>query len=120
MKKTTIFKFVALVIMTLVILFNYVERAEAGGPWIDQYCDVEVTQIKVVDQDNNVIENRTEEKMVCKDGASDFLFDMGIADSCQMYTWKMPISETLITQRQVACHKMNGEYEIVQGYHSID
>ena len=86
MKKTTIFKFVALVIMTLVILFNYVERAEAGGPWIDQYCDVEVTQIKVVDQDNNVIENRTEEKMVCKDGASDFLFDMGIADSCQMYT----------------------------------
>ena len=57
MKKTTIFKFVALVIMTLVILFNYVERAEAGGPWIDQYCDVEVTQIKVVDQDNNVIEN---------------------------------------------------------------
>ena len=120
MKKTTIFKFVALVIMTLVILFNYVERAEAGGPWIDQYCDVEVTQIKVVDQDNNVIENRTEEKMVCKDGASDFLFDMGIADSCQMYTWDMPVGEVLITQRQIICQKIDGEYEIVQGYHSIN
>ena len=120
MKKTTIFKFVALVIMTLVILFNYVERAEAGGPWIDQCCDVEVTQIKVVDQDNNVIENRTEEKMVCKDGASDFLFDMGIADSCQMYTWDMPVGEVLITQRQIICQKIDGEYEIVQGYHSIN
>ena len=120
MKKTTIFKFVALVIMTLVILFNYVERAEAGGPWIDLYCDVEVTQIKVVDQDNNVIENRTEEKMVCKDGASDFLFDMGIADSCQMYTWDMPVGEVLITQRQIICQKIDGEYEIVQGYHSIN
>lgn len=120
MKKTTIFKFVALVIMTLVILFNYVERAEAGGPWIDQYCDVEVTQVKVVDQDNNVIENRTEEKMVCKDGASDFLFDMGIADSCQMYTWDMPVGEVLITQRQIICQKIDGEYEIVQGYHSIN
>jgi len=32
----------------------------------------------------------------------------------------MPIGETLITQRQIACHKMNGEYEIVPGYHSID
>jgi len=120
MKKTTIFKFVALVIMTLVILFNYVERAEAGGPWINQYCDVEVTQIRVVDQQGNVIENRVEEKMVCKDGASDFLFDMGIADSCQMYTWDMPVGEVLITQRQIICQKIDGEYEIVQGYHSID
>ena len=120
MKDTTILKFVVLVGITLVILFNYVERAEAGGPWVDQYCDVEITQIKVVDQNNNVIENRTEEKMVCKDGASDFLFDMGIADSCEMYSWNMPVGEVLITQRQIICQKIDGSYEIVQGYHSID
>jgi len=102
------------------VLFANVEKAHAGGPWMDQYCDVEITQIRVVDEKGNVIENRTEEKMVCKDGASDYLFDMGIADSCGMYTWNMPIGEVLITQRQIACHKMNGEYEIVEGYHSID
>ena len=120
MKDTTILKSVVLAVITLVLMFNYVEKAEAGGPWSNQYCDVEITQIRVIDQQGNVIENRTEEKMVCNDGASDFLFDMGIADSCDMYTWDMPIGEVLITQRQIACQKIDGEYEIVQGYHSID
>jgi hypothetical protein len=32
----------------------------------------------------------------------------------------MPLEGTVIRQRDIACHKMNGEYEIVQGYHSID
>ena len=117
----TLYYLIALVgIMVGLVLFANIEKAHAGGPWMDQYCDVEITQIRVVDEKGNVIENRTEEKMVCKDGASDYLFDMGIADSCEMYTWNMPIGEVLITQRQIACHKMNGEYEIVQGYHSID
>ena len=117
----TVYYLIALVgIMVGLVLFANVEKAHAGGPWIDQYCDVEVTQIRVVDQQGNVIENKVEEKMVCKDGASDFLFDMGIADSCQMYTWDMPVGEVLITQRQIICQKIDGEYEIVQGYHSID
>ena len=98
----------------------YSTTAKAGGPWNDQYCDVEITKIRVVDQQGNVIENLHEEKLVCNDGASDFLFDMGIAESCNMYTWDMPIGEVIVTQRQIACKKMNGEYEIVQGYHSID
>jgi len=115
-----VFKLILLVMVTLFIMtFYLVTFAEAGGPWNNQYCDVEVTKIKVVDQQGNVIDNQTEEKVVCNDGASDFLFDMGIADSCQMYTWDMPVGEVVITQRQIACHKMNGEYEIVQGYHSI-
>jgi len=46
---------------------------------------------------------------------------MGIAKSCEMYTWDMPVGEVLITQRQIACQKMDGTgYEIVQGYHSIE
>ena len=101
-------------------LVIFTTTAKAGGPWINQYCDVEVTKIRVVDQQGNVIESLTEEKLVCNDGASDFLFDMGIAESCDMYTWDMPISDVIVTQRQIACKKMNGEYEIVQGYHSID
>ncbi len=110
---------IALAFFTLAMII-FATNVNAGGPWNNQYCDVEVTKIRVVDQQGNVVKNLTEEKVVCNDGASDFLFDMGIADSCQMYTWDMPVGEVLITQRQIACHKMNGEYEIVQGYHSID
>jgi len=116
-----IFKIIALVVISLIVgLIIVVSKAQAGGPWHDQYCDVKVTQIKVVNEKGEVIENLTEEKMVCDDSAKDFLYDMGIASSCQMYTWDMPVGEVVITQRQIACHKMNGEYEIVQGYHSID
>jgi hypothetical protein len=116
-----IFKIIALIVISLIVgLIIVVSKAEAGGPWNDQYCDVEVTQIRVVDAQGNVIEERTEEKVVCNDGAKDFLHGMGIADSCQIFTWMMPLEGTVIKQRDIACHKMNGEYEIVQGYHSID
>ena len=116
-----IFKIIALVVISLIVgLIIVVSKVQAGGPWNDQYCDVEVTQIRVVDAQGNVIEERTEEKLVCNDGAKDFLHGMGIADSCQMFTWMMPLQGTVIKQRDIACHKMNGEYEIVQGYHSID
>ena len=116
----TIVKLIALVVLTLIIVLTYINKAEAGGPWIDQYCDVETTTIRVVDQSGNVIKELTEEKVVCQDGAKDFLHGMGIADSCQIYTWEMPIGETTITQRDIACHKMDGGYEIVKGYHSIE
>jgi hypothetical protein len=113
-------KLLALALIIVLIKMIWIGKAEAGGPWSDQYCDVEVTQIRVVNEQGEIIENRTEEKVVCNDGASDFLFDMGIADSCQMFTWDMPLGETVITQRDIACHKLNGEYEIVSGYHSLD
>tara|TARA_B100000900_G_C20483744_1_gene676569 strand:- start:313 stop:669 length:357 start_codon:yes stop_codon:yes gene_type:complete len=115
-----IYYLIALAFLTLgLIIFS--TTAKAGGPWNDQYCDVEVTKIKVVNEQGELIENRTEEKMVCNDGASDFLHGMGIAKNCQMYTWDMPVGEVIITQRQIACEKMDGSgYEIVQGYHSID
>jgi hypothetical protein len=116
----TIVKLIALVVLILIIMLTYINRADAGGPWSDQYCDIETTTIRVVDQSGNVVEEKTEEKVTCKDGVKDFLHGFGIADSCQMFTWQMPLGEVLITQRQVACHKMNGEYEIVKGYHSIE
>tara|TARA_B100000902_G_scaffold392566_1_gene445179 strand:+ start:649 stop:1005 length:357 start_codon:yes stop_codon:yes gene_type:complete len=115
-----IYYIIALAFLTLgLIIFS--TTAKAGGPWNDQYCDVEVTKIKVVNEKGEVLENLTEEKVVCKDGASDFLFDMGIAENCEMYTWDMPVGEVVITQRQIMCKRMDGTgYEIVQGYHSID
>ncbi len=117
MKK--LYYIIGLLFLTLgLIIFS--TTADAGGPWNNQYCDIETTQIRVVDSNGNVIEHKTEDKIVCKDGASDFLLDFGIAESCEMYTWDMPVGETVITQRQIACEKMDGSYEIVQGYHSID
>ncbi len=120
MKYTTIVKFVALVIITLVILLNYINKAEAGGPWNDQYCDVETTQIRVVDANGNVLEERIEEKVTCKDGVSDFLEGYGIAENCKMFNWMMPMGEKLIPQRAIACKRIDGGYEIVKGYHNID
>ena len=111
---------IALAFLVLVMVIASVAKSHAGGPWNDQYCDVETTQIRVIDQQGNIVDSKVEEKVVCNDGASDFLFDMGIADSCQMFTWDMPLGETVITQRDIACHKLNGEYEIVSGYHSLD
>ena len=115
-----IYYLIALAFLTLgLIIFS--TTAKAGGPWSNQYCDVEVTKIKVVNEKGEVLENLTEEKVVCNDGASDFLFDMGIAENCEMYTWDMPVGEVVITQRQIMCKRMDGTgYEIVQGYHSID
>ena len=112
---------ITLVMLSLAIMLTSIGQSFAGGPWMNQYCDVETTQIRVVDTDGNIIESKVEEKVVCNDGASDFLHDMGIAESCEMYTWDMPVGEVLITQRQIACKKMDDTgYEIVQGYHSID
>ena len=116
----TIVKLIALVVLVLIIILTYINKAKAGGPWVDQYCDIETTTIRVVDQNGIVLEEKTEEKVVCQDGAKDFLHGFGIADNCQIYTWQMPIGETVITQRDIACHKMDGGYEIVKGYHSIE
>ena len=45
---------------------------------------------------------------------------MGIAESCQMFTWSMWIGGEEVQQRSIACKKLDGEgYEIVKGYHNI-
>jgi hypothetical protein len=121
MRNKTIYYFIGLVMVTIFLIFFAIgSSAQAGGPWNDQYCDVEVTKIKVINESGEVIENRTEEKLVCEDGVKDFLHGFGIADSCKIYTWVMPIGNELLEQRSIACHKMDGGYEIVKGYHNID
>jgi len=45
---------------------------------------------------------------------------MGIADNCEIFTWYMPLGETFIEQRDIACHRLDGGYEIVPGYHSVE
>ena len=107
-------------VLTFALLFSLSATAEAGGPWSDQYCNIETTTIRIVDQAGNTIEERTEEKVVCEDGVKDFLHGYGIADSCQMFTWYITLGEEVVEQRSIACHKMDGSYEIVKGYHNIE
>ncbi len=103
----------------LVLAATQTQPAQAGGPWSNQYCNIKTTHIKIVDIKSNVVEKKTEEKVECEDGVKDFLHGMGIADSCQYFTWMMPMGQKMVEQRSIACKRMDGGYEIVQGYHYI-
>jgi hypothetical protein len=103
----------------LLVLSTQTQPAQAGGPWSNQYCNIKTTHIKVVDIKGNVVEEKTEEKVECEDGVKDFLHGMGIAESCQYFTWMMPMGQKMVEQRSIACKRMDGGYEIVQGYHFI-
>ena len=103
------------------ILFNlfHLIPAKAGGPWDNQYCNIKTTTIKIIDKNGNIVDEKTEEKVVCDDGVKDFLHGMGIADNCHFFTWMMPLGQTTVEQRSIACRRLDGGYEIVQGYHYI-
>lgn len=103
----------------LLVAFAQADTARAGGPWSNQYCNIKTVQIRIVDASGNVIDTQTEETVECEDGVKDFLHGMGIADSCQYFTWMMPLGQTMVEQRSIACKRMDGGYEIVQGYHYI-
>ena len=56
-----------ILVLTFALLFGLSATAEAGGPWDDQYCNIELTTIRVVDQNGIVIEEKTEEKAAAVD-----------------------------------------------------
>jgi hypothetical protein len=99
--------------------FLYMGNTHAGGPWGNQYCNIKSTIIKTIDKNGNIIDEKTEEKVVCDDGVKDFLHGMGIAENCQFFTWMMPLGQTVVEQRSIACKRLDGGYEIVEGYHYI-
>ena len=116
----SIIKLIALVVLTLIIVLTYINKAEAGGPWSDQYCNLETTTIRIVDQNGIVIDEKTEEKVTCSDGVKDFLHGAGIAESCNFFTWNIMLGQKIVPQRSIACKKLDGGYEIVDGYHNFD
>ena len=64
MKNRTVYYFIGLVMFMIFLIFFVIgSTAKAGGPWNDQYCDIETTQIKVVDQQGNILEHRVEEQV---------------------------------------------------------
>ena len=116
-----IFKIIALVVISLIVgLILVVSTAQAGGPWSDQYCDVSHETVITKNEKGEIIDQVTKEKVKCEDGVMDFLEGMKIATSCKFFTWQMPIGQKLVEQRGIACKRLDGGYEIVEGYHSIN
>ena len=106
-------------VLTFALIFSLSTTAESGESWSNQYCDIKLTTIRIVDQNSVVTEEKTEEKVVCEDGVKDFLHGMGIAESCLFFTWQYPVNNVLVKERSIACQRMDGGYEIVPGYHNI-
>ena len=96
-----------------------ISEAKAGGPWNDQYCDVKHETVITKDQDGNVLDKKTIEKVTCEDGVKDFLHGAGIAKECKMFSWDMPLKNQYVKQRSIVCKRLDGKYEIVPGYHYI-
>ena len=96
-----------------------IDTVEAGGPWSDQYCTLRTETVITKDAAGKIIDTKTTEKVVCEDGAMDFLHGAKIASSCRMFTWRMPLGQETINKRSMSCKRLDGGYEIVTGYHSI-
>ena len=103
----------------LLLPVDKIDVATAGGPWSDQYCNLRTETIITKDATGNIVDTKTTEKVVCEDGAMDFLHGAKIAESCRMFTWRMPLGQETINKRSMSCKKLDGGYEIVPGYHSI-
>ena len=108
------------VLTFLLFAVDNISTVKAGGPWSDQYCNIKTETVITKDTSGNIIDSKTVEKVICEDGVKDFLHDAGIADSCQYFTWKMPLANKMVNQRSIVCRKLNGEGSaIVPGYHYI-
>ena len=107
------------VLTFLLFAVSNIDTVEAGGPWSDQYCTLRTETVITKDASGKIIDTKTTEKVVCEDGAMDFLHGAKIASSCKMFTWRMPLGQETINKRSMSCKRLDGGYEIVPGYHSI-
>lgn len=110
-------KLLLLTFLAVAVLLS--AKANAGGPWSDQYCNLKSETVITKDISGKVIDTKTVEKVVCEDGVKDFLHGMGIAKDCKYFAWYIPLGEKMVKQRSIACQRMDGGYEIVPGYHYI-
>ena len=110
---------IIILILVILVWFAYIEEGYTADQ-DNQYCNINTTLIRTIDQNGNIINEQTEEKVVCDDGVKDFLQDMGIAKSCNYYTWSIPLGGTLVTQRSVACERLDGGYEIIPNYSGLN
>ena len=112
-------KNIIILILGFLVWFAYIDEAHSVNQE-NQYCDIKTTLIRTVDQDGNTLSEKNEEIVQCDDGVKDFLQDAGIADDCKYYTWTGMEGYTPVEYRSLACHKLDGGYEIIPNYSGID
>ncbi len=86
----------------------------------NQYCNIETTLIRTVDENGNTISQKNEEVVKCDDGVKNFLQDAGIAKECKYYNWIGMEGYTPVEYRSLACKKLDGGYEIIPNYTGIE
>ena len=112
-------KNIIILILGALVWFAYTEEAYSANQE-DQYCDIKTTLIRTVDEKGKVISEKNEETVECDDGVKNFLQDAGIADNCKYYTWTVLLGNVPVEQRSLACHKLDGGYDIIPNYSGID
>jgi hypothetical protein len=113
-------KNIIILILGTLVWFAYTEEAYSANQE-DQYCDIKTTLVRTVDGKGKVISEKNEEIVECDDGVRNFLQDAGIADDCRFYTWAGSMDGyTPVEYRSLACHKLDGGYEIIPNYFGIE
>jgi len=109
-----VFYAIALTFLVIgMVLFVLASKSEAGGPWSDQYCNAQTETIIIKDAKGNITDKKTVEKMVCDDGAKDFLAYSGIAKECREYWFSMNLNNQWIRKKGYVCQKFDGTWEMV-------
>ena len=112
-------KNIIILILGFFVWYAYIDEAHSVNQE-NQYCDIKTTLVRTVDENGNTISEKNEETVECDDGVKDFLQDAGIADDCRFYTWIGMEGYTPVEYRSLACHKLDGGYEIIPNYSGIE
>ena len=96
-----------------IMIIIWQTNAYAGGPWSDQYCNIETITLLKKDNSGKVIEQQAMEKVVCDDGVKDFLAYSGIAKECREFWFEIRLNNRRTPKRGYACQKFDGSWEIV-------
>ena len=112
-------KNIIILILGFFVWYAYIDEAHSVNQE-NQYCDIKTTLVRTVDENGNTISEKNEETVECDDGVKDFLQDAGIADDCRFYTWTGMEGYTPVEYRSLACHKLDGGYEIIPNYTGIE
>ena len=112
-------KNIIILILGYLVWFAYNDEAQSANQE-NQYCDIKTTLIRTVDENGKTISEKNEEIVECDDSVKHFLQDAGIADDCKYYTWTGMEGYTPVEHRTLACHKLDGGYEIIPNYSGIE
>ena len=95
------------------MIITWQTNADAGGPWNDQYCNIETITLVNKDKSGKIIYQQAVEKVVCNDGVKDFLAYSGIAKECREFWFDIPLNNRFIKRKGYVCQKFDGSWEIV-------